>query len=309
MRISGTVGILRSILLTAVGGILWGQTGTSPIQIAVTVEDIQAIVKAVGGSDVDTFPLFKGCLVRPGLAVEKVAVGRLANVEAVVWTGFFGESSAINEAVRTLPEGSISRRPHWIDVSPKSHRVNLPDTGCYGVTDTRFMYGDPFFWLNPDNGARIASNVAEGLRKLRPNKAALFQERAAAFSKSLKTHIAKWRSEMAGLKGLRVFGTQCGWQNISAALPGPVFGACKSTPGQLPPREVLVGYVKQLKAEVVLVDPNTPPDHAAALREMSEVCVMTVPSSIEFLSEKTYFAVFENLVTSLKEATHKRPGK
>lgn len=263
-----------------------------------TVEDIQAIVKVVGGEEVDTYPLFKGCIVAPGLAVTASEKGRLPAADVVVWTGFFGESQAIYEAVKGAK--APSRNPSWIDVSHGVKRVNVPVTECSGTTDVRFMHGDPFFWLNPENGAVIARNLAEGLARVRPERARAFHQRATAFSAELRGRILQWKADMARLKGLKVFGTQCGWLNLMAALPGPAFGSCKSTPGQLPSTGLLVQHVRDLKVEAVLVDPNTPPAYEAALRDASVAKVLMVPSSIEHLKEKTYFALFENVVRELK---------
>lgn len=278
-----------------------------PLSVAVTVEDVAAIAEVVGGKEVQTFPLFKGCLARPDLEVDPSARGRLPMADAVVWTGFFGESSAIHAYIRTLPPSATPRRPAWIDVSPGAHRVNIPATDCYGVTDTRFMYGDPFFWLNPDNGILVARNLAEGFTHLRPSSGPAFHQRAEVFAQALKPRIAAWRTAMARHKGLRVFATQCGWQNLTAALPGPLLGTCRRMPGQLPTPTELVDHVRQLKIQVVLLDPNTPPEYGAPLRDLPGVKVVPLPSSVEHLADKRYGALVDAFLKALNEAKSPLP--
>ena len=61
-----------------------------------------------------------------------------------------------------------------------------------------------------------------------------------------------------------------------------------------------------MKAELILVDPNTPQDYVEAFREHSKLKVLEVPSSIEGLrGAATYRALFENLVKVLQgQAKH-----
>jgi ABC-type Zn uptake system ZnuABC Zn-binding protein ZnuA len=274
------------------------------LSVAVTEPDIEAIVAAVGGGEVDTFSLFKGCILREDLKVEPAVQSRLAQANVVVWTGFLNESAAIMASLGRPTSASEEPvpAPKWIDVSKGAARTAAPVSNCYGYVDPKLMSGDPFFWLYPKNGSVIAHNVAEGLGGLRPDKRAFFLANANAFKVSLEKDIARWKEELKPLGHLRVFSAQCGWQNF-AKLGGPAFAVCKGTPGVLPTPDVLVERVKELKARLVIVDPNTPPQYAEAFRERSGVKVIEVPSSIENIrGANSYSALFDNMVRALQAA-------
>ena len=163
-----------------------------------------------------------------------------------------------------------------------------------------YSAGDPFFWLNPENGAVIARNVAKGLSKASPEAEVYFHANAAGFIKGLKADVLRWRRELLPLKGVRVFSFQCGWQNFSS-MGGPKFIVCKAVPGQLPAPAALLDYVTQMKAQIVLVDPNTPPEYVEACKERPGLKVLTVPSSIEGLpGAKSYGSLFDNLLKILQ---------
>jgi hypothetical protein len=101
---------------------------------------------------------------------------------------------------------------------------------------------------------------------------------------------------------MRVFCTQCGWQNFSR-IGGPSFVVCKGTPGVLPSPADLLNHLKEMKAQVVLLDPNTPPEYGKAFRQEKGLKVVEVPSSIEFIpGAKSYSALFDNLLKGLQEA-------
>ena len=224
----------------------------------------------------------------------------------MVWTGFFPESGAINEALRAADPSPSERKVstiQWIDVSTGAVRTNVPVSNCEGYVDPLLKAGDPFFWLNPENGAVIAKNVAKGLGKLQPDKRAYFLANAEAFTRALGADIARWKEALKPLHGLRVFSTQCGWQNFSN-LGGPKFVVCKRKLGELPTPQILLDYIKQMKAEVVLVDPNTPREYVEALQDQPGFKVIEVASSIEAIpGGSSYSNLFENLIKALQGAS------
>lgn len=309
MTTNGLNRALRTALaLVVMGSLAFGaalQQKEGRIAVAVAVPDIEPIVKAVGGGSVDTVVLLKGCILRSDLNIEPATKGRLELAEAIVWTGFLNESAAISSALRN---GGGSRKGgalKWIDVSRGTKRTNLPTSTCSGYVDPAFVSGDPFFWLNPENGGLMARHIAKGLGELRPASRAMFLANAEAFQKALAKDIERWKAALKPLHGLRIFSAQCGWQNFSA-MGGPEFVVCKGTPGELPSPSSLLLHIKQMKADLILVDPNTPADYTEAFREHSNLKVIEVASSIEGIrGATTYSALFENLVKVLQGQTRR----
>ncbi len=273
------------------------------VRVSVVNADLAAVVQRVGGSDVEVSVLFSGCVLRPDLDVEAGALEKLAAAEAVVWSGLFHESAAIYQAVEALgPERrSTLSRPAWIDVSHGVARVKVPTSSCEGFVAIQFMHGDPFFWLNPDNGAVIARNIARGLGELRPGRTAAYAANAEAFASELASHAERWRRELAALAGVRIFVTQCGWANLTRL--GPVFLSCRSEPGLLARPEALAEQIAAQEIPIVVVDPHTPPEYGETFRARTKARVVTIPSSIGDLpGAREYHALFDNLVQRLLEA-------
>ena len=285
-------------------GLSTSQAGPSDggrLSVAVAEPDIDSIVQAVGGDQVSSFSLFKECILKNRLQVEPDAVHRLAKADAVVWTGYLKESAAIHAALsRFRPElPDISGRIEWINVSKGATRVNVPTTTCYGYIDAGIAPGDPFFWLNPRNGSVIARNIAEGLGNLRPDKRDYFRANAEEFTKSLALDINRWKQQLSPIAGLRIFATLCGWQNFTR-LGGPRFIVCKKGPGSLPAPERLIDQLRRMRAQIVVMDPDTQPEYERAFREEPGFRVAKVPSSIGRIpGATTYSQVFETMVESL----------
>lgn len=290
---------LRTVLgLLALCGTLSATQASAPegrISVAVTVSTLEPIVRAVSGGQADCVVLFKGCILRPDLRVEPGARARLTTAEAIVWSGFLKESAALHG---DLP-GQGKVQPRWIDVSREAFRTNLPTSTCFGSVDPAFASGDPFFWLNPENGGVIARNIAIGLGELRPKARAQFLANAEQFRKAMEQDIARWKVALKPLHHLRVFSLQCGWQNAQT-LGGPRFLVCKGTPGELPSPGTLLDNIRKLKADVILVDPSTPHEYVDHLRAHAGIRIVEVPSMVEDLpGATTYSALFDHLVKAL----------
>lgn len=300
MKIHGLHRALGTLLAClTLGGLATHANAQAPdrLRVAVAVADLEPIVKAVGGSQVETVSLFKGCILRKDLQVEPAAKVRLTGSDAIVWTGFFNESAAITS---TLRAAGRKADPRWIDVSKGTARTNMPVSTCTGYVDAAFAAGDPFFWLNPMNGGLMARHIAKGLGDLRPASRAAFLANAEAFQKALAKDIERWKAELKPMQGLRIFSAQCGWQNFSA-MGGPQFVVCKGTPGELPDPKALLAHIREMKADLILVDPHTPMEYTDAFRERSSLKVLEVASSIDGIRGATsYSALFDNLVRALQ---------
>jgi ABC-type Zn uptake system ZnuABC Zn-binding protein ZnuA len=300
--------LFTAVLTTVIAAGAWvgrawpDPSPSGPLRVAATEADIEAIVNAVGGEDVTTFHLFRGCILRADLEVRAEVEQQLAGAEAIVWTGFFNESRAVQAWLDGLPaeRRSILQTPAWIDVSHGVQRVNVPVSACDGYLELQYMPGDPFFWLNPENGAVIARNVAEGLSQLRPARRAYYEANADTFNRDLERRIEGWKAELAPLDALKVFSAQCGWQNLSR-LGGPHFMACRKNPGQLRPPDELAAQLAPLGLDVIIVDPNTPAGYAEAFRAATAAEVVVIPSSIADLAgARTYHSLFDSIVATLR---------
>lgn|GEM_PF-1024969 len=303
LRISSALAWLGVGAVAASAALAAAPPGEGRIPVAVVNADLAAIVQRVGGADVATTVLFTGCVLRPGLAVEPRALAGLVSAEALVWSGLFHESAAIFQAVENLkPEQRERlRQPLWIDASEGTVRVKVPTSSCEGFVPIQFMHGDPFFWLNPENGAVIARTIAAGLGQLRPARAVAFQSNAEAFATDLAARIQGWRARLAPLAGTRVFVTQCGWANL--ARLGPAFMSCRSEPGVLARPQVLADQINAQQVPIVVVDPHTPPEYAETFRAQTRARVVVIPSSIaEIPGAREYHALFDHLVERLLEA-------
>lgn len=304
---SGVIRLTMMIVLLMIFATAVFPAGTEgKLSVAVTEPDIEAIVKIVGGDQVETFSLFNDCILNKELVVEPDVLGKLVKADVVVWTGFFNESTAISRSLDLLEpsqkKGMTS--PEWVDVSAGVRRINLRSiNSCAGSKQESFMFGNPFFWLDPMNAHAIATDAALGLSKLRPSRKSYFLANARAFKDQMNRDITRWKKELEPLKGLKVFSTQCGWRYF-AQMGAPDFVVCKKNDGNLPIAELLANHINRMKVSVVMVDPLTPKNYAKVFKIKTRAKIVEIPSSIEGIKNATtYQDLFDNMIKKLKKAS------
>src|SRR5262249_26453202 len=74
--------------------------------------------------------------------------------------------------------------------------------------------GNPHYWLDPENGRRIAKAFMAKFSEMDPADASTFQQRYADFDKRLTTAQKGWEAKMAPFKGRKVITYHRSWPNF-----------------------------------------------------------------------------------------------
>jgi len=158
-------------------------------------------------------------------------------------------------------------------------------------------FGNPHYWLDPENGRRIAQGIANKLAELRPSDAAYFNSRFADFDKRLKDAEKVWDAEMQPFQSRKVVTYHRSWPNFLKHFGLVSAGEIEPRPG-IPPTPShtleLINMMKRDNVKVLLVesyfDLKTP--NAIARDTGGQVVVM--PPSVGGEKEITdYFKLFD----------------
>jgi len=66
------------------------------------------------------------------------------------------------------------------------------------------ILGNPHYWLDPDNGRRVARGIAGKLGEMDLEDAAYFQQRFQDFDRRLSEADKKWQADMKPFHGRKV---------------------------------------------------------------------------------------------------------
>jgi ABC-type Zn uptake system ZnuABC Zn-binding protein ZnuA len=171
--------------------------------------------------------------------------------------------------------------------------------------------GNPHYWLDPDNGRRIAKGIADKLAEMQPGDAAYFRQRFADFDQRLTAAEKKWDDEMKPYQGSKVVSYHKSWPNFAKHFGLDVVGYIEPRPG-IPPTPghtlELIQLMKRENVKIIMVEPyfdlKTPNSIASATG--GQVLVM-LPSVGGEKDVTDYFKLFDhdlNLLMKTLQASH-----
>src|SRR6185295_282438 len=109
----------------------------------------------------------------------------------------------------------------------------------------------PHYWLDPENGRRIAKAVATRLAELDASNAATFTQRQEAFDKKVAEAEKRWAAMMAPYKNLKVVTYHRSWPNFAEHFGLDVVGYVEPKPGIPPSPSHTLELIKMMKAQGV----------------------------------------------------------
>jgi ABC-type Zn uptake system ZnuABC Zn-binding protein ZnuA len=200
--------------------------------------------------------------------------------------------------------------PGYVDASAGMPLLEKPEGKVDASMGDIHIYGNPHYWLDPANAKIVAKNILAGLKRAAPEKAAVFDGNYEAFIKETDEKLAGWQRRMAPLKGLKLVTYHGSWPYFAARFGLDVAGHVEPKPGIPPSASHLDGLVKKMKAEnikVILTESYYPRKGPEFLAGKTGAVVVTAAVSAGGAKEvKTYFDVFENVVTELEKAAEKK---
>jgi zinc/manganese transport system substrate-binding protein len=146
----------------------------------------------------------------------------------------------------------------YLDASQFAEILEIPTGVVTRAMGDVHPLGNPHYWLDPDNGRRVARGVAEKLGELDPADSSYFQERFQDFDKRLSAAEQKWDAEMAPYRGRKVVTYHNSLTNFAKHFHINVIGYVEPRPG-IPPTPShtidLIGLMKRENCKLVLVEP------------------------------------------------------
>src|SRR5262249_23055247 len=146
----------------------------------------------------------------------------------------------------------------YLDASLNVKILDMPTGQITRAEGDVHPQGNPHYWLDPDNGRKIAQTIQQKLAQLSPADAAYFAQRYADFDNGLADGEKRWAATMAPFKATKVVTSHRSWPNFAERFGLTVIGYVEPKPGIPPsPSHTLdvIQAIKDQKIKVILVEP------------------------------------------------------
>ena len=166
--------------------------------------------------------------------------------------------------------------------------------------------GNPHYWLDPDNGRRIAKGIATKLAEMDPGDTAYFQQRDQDFEKRLAEAEKKWGADMAPYRGRKIVTYHRSWPNFAKHFGLDVVGYIEPRPGIPPTPSHTIELINLMKRETIkieLIEPYFDLKTPNSIASMTGGKVVVMLPSVGGKPEATdYFKLFDYDIALLTKA-------
>jgi len=278
------------------------------IRVVTTTEDLAAIAREVGGDRVKVESLCPGYRdphfvdAKPSYMVQLRKADLFVEVGADLEVGWAPGLLRGARNARILPGA-----PGFVDASSAIEMIEVPASVSREQGDVHPL-GNPHYWLDPANGARIAEAIRDGLSRVSPADAPGFAARTEAFEKKLATAIAGWkaRAGRAHLEGARIVTYHRSWSYFARAFGLQVVDFVEPRPGIPPsPKHVqeLVTEMKGGHVKMMIIESFFDPRLPQRIARDTGVPLVVMPTSVGGEDGvTTYFDLFDHIFTGIEKA-------
>lgn len=283
---------------------------TAKLRVVASTSDLAALAAEIGGEHTEVQSLVGGNQHPHFVQAKPSYLLKLRQADLLIIVGVELESGWLTRGHHTPPLINQSGNPRiqpgapgYFDASQYAEILEMPSGPAMPSIQP---FGNPYYWLDPENGRKIAQALAQKLGELRPNDASYFDDRFRAFSKRLSDAEEIWNAEMRPYHGRKVVTYDRSWSNFLKYFQLVSVGEIEPQPGIAPSQHhtsELVELMKHRNVRIILVEPyfelKTPDDIA----RKTGANVVVLPSSVGGEKGITdYFRLFDNDLALLTTA-------
>lgn len=279
----------------------------SKLNVMTATTDLAALAQEIGGDKVDVESVARGYQDPHFVEAKPSFLLKLRRADLLIVVGLELEIGWLPPLISqsTNPKIQVGA-PGYFDASRFAKILEIPTGAVTRAEGDVHPQGNPHYWLDPENGLRIAKGIADKLSEMRPGDAPYFAARYANFEQRLKQADQQWLAQMKPYAGRKIVTYHRSWPNFAGHFGLNVVGYVEPRPG-IPPSPQhtveLIGQMKRDGVKVIVVEPyfdlKTP---NAIARDTGGQVVVLMPSVGGEKEITDYFKLFDYDISKLKQA-------
>ena len=249
---------MRSIFAAALAVVIGAGALPAQLRIVTSTTDLASIAKSVGGSHVRVTHVSEGYQ-DPHFAEAKPSfLLRMREAHVFAFVGLDLEigwmpllvDGARNARIRPGGRGHV-------DVSQAISVLDARAQADRSQGDVHPL-GNPHYWLDPDNGRKIARLFDRKFSELDPAHSADYARNRGAFETRLNAAEKEWQDELQSIKGKPVVAFHTSWKYLAEYTGMRIVGFMEPKPGVPPSPSHLAGLILQIRrtgAKAIIMEP------------------------------------------------------
>ena len=286
--------------------------GAKKLNVVTATTDLAAVAQEVGGDKINVESIARGYQDPHFVEAKPSFLLKLRQADLLVVVGLQLEIGWLPPLITQSGNARIQVGANgYLDASQFAEILEIPQGSITRAMGDVHPLGNPHYWLDPDNGRRVAKGIAGKLGEMDPQDAAYFQQRDQDFERRLAEADKKWQAEMKPFRGRKVVTYHNSLPNFAKHFGLDVVGFVEPRPGIPPtPSHTLdvINMMKRDHVKVIMVEPyfdRKTPDSIA--RDTGGTVVEYLPSVGGVKEVTTYFQLFDYDIALLTKAFQANP--
>ena len=270
----------------------------SNLTVVTSTEDLAAIGREIGGDRIAIESIAKGYQDPHFVEPKPSFLLKLQKADLLAVVGLQLEIGWLPPLITQSGNSKIQvGNKGYLDVSTACEVMELPTGVVTRADGDVHPLGNPHYWLDPENGRRIARAMKDKFSEMQPADAAYFDQHLKDFEQRLTDAEKKWDAQMAPYKGRKVVTYHRSFPNFSKRFGLNIVDYVEPKPG-IPPTPShtleLINKMKQENIKLILVEPyfdmKTPNSVA---QQVGGTAIVLLPSVGGEKEVQTYFQLFD----------------
>jgi len=276
------------------------------IKVVTTTQDLASLATEIGGDHITVDSIAKGYQDPHFVEPKPSFLLNLRKADLLVVVGLQLEIGWLPPLITQSGNSKIQvGNAGYLDMSQFCEILEIPTTQVTRAMGDVHPLGNPHYWLNPENGRRIAKAYMDKFSEMRPADKAYFAGRYADFDQRLTAATKRWDAQMAPYRGRKIVTYHRSWPNFCERFGLVVVDYVEPKPG-IPPTPShtleLINSMKRDGIKLIMVEPYFDLRAPNSIAQAVGGSVAVLMPSVGGVKEITdYFKLFDydiNLLTA-----------
>lgn len=305
---------VRLVLFTLLAAVATARPASAALNVVTTTSDLASLCQEIGGDKVSVTALARGYQDPHFVDPKPSFILAVSRADLLIVIGRELEIGWLPPLINNSRNAKVQPGARgYLDASMNVRILEIPTGQITRAMGDVHPSGNPHYWLEPDNGRRIAQAIRDKLSELDQADRAYFAQRYNDFDKRLAEAQKRWSAAIAPYKGTKIVTYHRSWPNFMEYFGLDVMGYVEPKPG-VPPSPThtleLIEEMKRQDSKLIVVEPYFDLKTAQSIATKVNGKVLVLAPSVGGVKEAgDYLQLFEYdinlLVATLKQVIGK----
>lgn len=270
------------------------------LYIVATTQDLADFAKVIAKDKAEVISLTYGWQDPHRVELKPSMISQIRKADLVLKIGMDLDSWVDNLIFASGNKKVMYGEVGQLDCSTRVNKLEVPKGKIDASMGDIHIYGNPHYWLSPENAKTIVEDITEKLKILMPEQKNFFETNKNDYLKLLNEKIYNWTQKINKLENKKVasyhktfvyFFDFFGLEEVTTLEPKP---GIPSSPKHL---SYIIDLIKKEKVAVIFHESFYPTKHTEFVSKATGVRFEVVPTSVGAKKEvNDYITLIDTLI-------------